>query len=78
MPFFWWLFTLLPMWVVSAAAIGGMFIAKLAGYILQWTGEYRVLFIIASCAYLVNLLIVHSLNPRLKPMEFVTPQAAKT
>lgn len=62
----------------TAAAIGGMFIAKLAGYLLQWTGEYRVLFIIASCVYLVNLLIIHLLNPRLKPMEFVTPQAAKT
>lgn len=61
----------------TAAAIGGMFIAKLVGYILQWTGEYRVLFIIASCVYLVNLLIIHLLNPRLKPMEFVTPQAAK-
>jgi ACS family hexuronate transporter-like MFS transporter len=55
-----------------AGAIGGMFIAKLAGYILQWTGEYRVLFAIAACVYLVNLLIIHSLNPRLKPMEFVT------
>ncbi len=52
-----------------AAAITGMFSAKLTGYILQWTGEYRVLFIIAACAYIVNLLIIHALNPRLKPME---------
>jgi ACS family hexuronate transporter-like MFS transporter len=52
-----------------AGAIGGMFIAKLAGYILQWTGEYRLLFLIASCAYLVNLLIIHLLNPRLEPMK---------
>jgi ACS family hexuronate transporter-like MFS transporter len=54
-----------------AGAIGGMFIAKLAGYILQWTGQYRLLFAIAACAYLVSLLIIHVLNPRLKPMEFV-------
>ncbi|MGA2172448.1 MAG: MFS transporter [Sedimentisphaerales bacterium] len=61
-----------------AGAIGGMFIAKLAGYVLQWTGDYRLLFAIASCAYLVNLLVIHLLNPRLKPMEFITPQAART
>jgi len=61
-----------------AGAIGGMFIAKLAGYILQWTGEYRLLFAIASCAYLVNLLIIHTLNPRLKPMEFTTQQVVRT
>jgi ACS family hexuronate transporter-like MFS transporter len=52
-----------------AGAIGGMFIAKLAGYILQRTGDYRLLFLIAACAYLVNLLLIHLLNPRLKPME---------
>jgi len=58
-----------------AGAIGGMFIAKLAGYILEWTGEYRILFIIAASVYLVNLLIIHLINPSLKPMEFDVPQA---
>mgnify|MGYP001614232100 CR=1 FL=1 len=58
-----------------AGAIGGMFIAKLAGYILEWTGEYRILFIIAASIYLVNLLIIHLINPRLKPMEFTARQA---
>ena len=58
-----------------AGAIGGMFIAKLAGYVLEWTGEYRILFIIAASIYLVNLLIIHLINPRLKPMEFATPPA---
>lgn len=53
-----------------AGAIGGMFIAKLAGYVLEWTGQYRILFIIAASAYLVNLLIIHLINPRLKSMEF--------
>lgn len=52
-----------------AGAIGGMFIAKLAGYVLQWTGEYRLLFMIAAFAYLVNLLLIHLLNPRLEPMD---------
>jgi ACS family hexuronate transporter-like MFS transporter len=57
-----------------AGAIGGMFIAKLAGYILQATGEYRLLFLIAACAYLVDLAIIHLLNPHLEPMRFEGPQ----
>ncbi|MFZ0035654.1 MAG: MFS transporter [Sedimentisphaerales bacterium] len=60
-----------------AGAIGGMFIAKLAGYVLQWTGEYRLLFAVAASVYIVNLLIIHLLNPRLKPMEFVIPQTGQ-
>ncbi len=51
-----------------AGAIGGMFIAKLAGFILQRTGEYLILFSIAAFAYLVALLIIHLLLPRLEPM----------
>jgi len=58
-----------------AGAIGGMFIAKLAGYILEWTGDYRILFGIAAGAYLVNLFIIHLINPRLKPMEFAVSPA---
>ncbi len=61
-----------------AAAIGGMFIAKLAGYILEWTGEYRLLFLIAASAYLVNLAVIHVLNPHLKPMEFGAAPTARS
>jgi hypothetical protein len=32
------------------------------------------LFLIAACAYLVNLSIIHVLNPRLEPMKFDTAQ----
>ncbi|UCF39031.1 MAG: MFS transporter [Acidobacteriota bacterium] len=53
-----------------AAAIGGMFIAKLAGHVLQWSGSYFPLFVIASCAYVVNLILIHLISPRLEPMEF--------
>ncbi len=59
-----------------AGAIGGMFIAKLAGYILQTTGKYQLLFLIAACAYLVNLAIIHALNPRLEPMKFTAQQTS--
>jgi len=53
-----------------AGAIGGMFIAKLVGYVLQWTGSYLIPFMIASVAYLLALLAIHLLLPRLEPMEF--------
>ncbi len=48
-------------------AVGGMLIAKLTGYILQTTGSYLPVFIIASTTYLVTLGIVHLLVPRMEP-----------
>ena len=48
-------------------AIGGMIIAPLVGYILQTTGSYVPIFIIAASAYLLALLIIHLLAPRLEP-----------
>jgi ACS family hexuronate transporter-like MFS transporter len=59
--FFWW-----------AGAIGGMFIAKLAGYVLEWTGSCFILFVIASLAYLIALLIIYLLLPKLEPMKLAT------
>ena len=56
-----------------AGSIGGMFIAKLTGYVLEWTGQYLILFVIASSAYLLALLIIQLLVPRLEP---VTPSPA--
>jgi ACS family hexuronate transporter-like MFS transporter len=56
-----------------AAAVGGMFVAKLAGYILEWTGNYLPLFIMASGAYLVALLVIHLINPRMAPMTLHAP-----
>ncbi|HLV89003.1 MAG TPA: MFS transporter [Candidatus Sulfotelmatobacter sp.] len=52
-----------------AGAIGGMFIAKIVGYTLQWTGSYMVPFLIAGFSYLVALAIIQLLTPRLKPAE---------
>jgi len=45
-----------------------MLIAKVVGYILQWTGSYFSIFVMAGCAYLTALLIVHMLAPRLEPV----------
>lgn len=50
-----------------AGAVGGMLIAKLTGYILQATGSYVPVFLIAASAYLVALLFVHLIVPRLEP-----------
>lgn len=50
-----------------AGAIGGMFIAEIVGHVLQWTGSYKVPFFIAASAYLVALLLIQTLSPRLVP-----------
>jgi len=52
-----------------AGAVGGMILSAAAGNILQITGSYHSLFIIAGSAYLLALLCVHLLSPRLKPAE---------
>jgi ACS family hexuronate transporter-like MFS transporter len=50
-----------------SGSIGGMLIAKVTGYILQATGSYVPVFLIAASAYLVTLGVVHLLVPRLEP-----------
>lgn len=50
-----------------AGAIGGMLIAKLTGYILNATGSYVPVFLIAAFAYIVALGVIHLLVPRLEP-----------
>ena len=52
-----------------AGAIGGMFMAKIVGYVLQWTGSYMIPFFIAGTAYLVALAIIQVLAPRLEPAD---------
>ena len=38
-----------------AGAVGGMLIAKLTGALLEWTGSYVPVFLIAGSAYLIAL-----------------------
>jgi len=63
--------------VGSVVGIGGMagsagsaLFAFFAGHILQLTHSYRVLFAIASSAYLLALVILYLLAPGLKKVEF--------
>ncbi|HEV7715563.1 MAG TPA: MFS transporter, partial [Steroidobacteraceae bacterium] len=50
-----------------AGAVGGMLIASLTAFLLQTTGSYLPVFIMAGSAYLLALLVVHTLAPRLEP-----------
>ena len=50
-----------------AGALGGLCIAWVVGQVLQWTGSYKVPFLIAGAAYLVALALVHALVPRMEP-----------
>ena len=59
-----------------AGAVGGMLIAKVVGYVLQWTGSYLPIFIIAGSAYLIALLVVHLLVPRFAPARVELEEAA--
>jgi len=52
-----------------SGAIGGMLIALAVGEILQRTGSYVPIFIIAGSAYLVALVVVHLLAPKLVPAD---------
>ena len=52
-----------------AGAVGGLIIAKVVSYTLQWTGSYAIPFFIAGSAYLVAVALVHGLAPTLQPLE---------
>jgi ACS family hexuronate transporter-like MFS transporter len=53
----------------AAGAIGGMLVAKAVGYILQGTGSYVPVFLMAGLAYLVAFSFIQVLAPRLHPAE---------
>jgi ACS family hexuronate transporter-like MFS transporter len=60
-----------------AGSVAGMFFAKLVGYVLDQTNKnYSLLFGLASGSYLVALLIMHLLVPRLTPANTLTHQRA--
>ncbi len=50
-----------------AGAVGGMMIATFTGFLLQSTGSYLPVFLMAGSAYLLALAVVHLLAPRLEP-----------
>ncbi len=58
-----------------AGAVGGMLIAKVTASILQATGSYVLVFFIAGSAYLIALLVIHLLVPRLEPADLEKSKA---
>jgi ACS family hexuronate transporter-like MFS transporter len=53
----------------TVGALGGMFVATAAGYVLEITGSYYSLFLIAGSMYLIALAVIHLLAPRLEPAD---------
>jgi ACS family hexuronate transporter-like MFS transporter len=52
----------------ACGAIGGMAMAKYAGWVLERLGSYAPMFAVAASAYLMALLIIHLASPRLAPV----------
>ena len=50
-------------------AAGGIALFYVTGKVVKFTGNYFPIFLMASLAYLVALLIVHLLVPRLEPAQ---------
>ena len=47
--------------------IGGMIMAKYAGFVLEKIGTYTPIFIVAASAYLAALLVIHLISPKYAP-----------
>ena len=52
----------------TAGAVGGMLMAKFVGYVLQATASYTLIFAVAGTVYLIALLCIHLLVPRIQPI----------
>ena len=52
----------------TAGAIGGMLMAKYAGWVLDSVGTYTPIFIVAGSVYLLALVALHGLSPRFAPV----------
>ncbi|HKD78103.1 MAG TPA: MFS transporter [Candidatus Angelobacter sp.] len=53
-------------------AVGGMLIATFTGWILQVTHSYVPIFVIAGSMYMVALLVIHVITPRMEPAQLET------
>ncbi len=60
----------------TAGAIGGMLIAKFVGHVLGISGSYAPIFAVAGGAYLLALLLLHVISPRLAPARFDPQESA--
>ncbi|ADU15181.1 MFS transporter [Asticcacaulis excentricus] len=61
-----------------AGAIGGMLMTTYNGYILELFKSYQPIFIVAGSAYLVAILVIHTLTPKLEKVAEEKILKAKT
>jgi len=59
-------------------AVGGMLIATFTGFLLQSTGSYVPVFMMAGSAYLLALGLIQILVPRLEPARLTTEDVLQT
>jgi ACS family hexuronate transporter-like MFS transporter len=73
---------LFPRWAAGSivglgglsGALGGMLMSKYAANVLQTVGSYTPIFLFASVAYLLALLVVHLIVPRYAPATGITAE----
>lgn len=53
----------------TAGAIGGMLFTLFIGQVLEKSGAYTLIFLVSGSLYLIALLIMHLLNPRLEEVK---------
>jgi ACS family hexuronate transporter-like MFS transporter len=61
----------------TAGAVGGMLMAKYAGWVLESIGSYTPIFVVAGTVYLLALAILHLLSPRYAPVAIKENDAMK-
>jgi ACS family hexuronate transporter-like MFS transporter len=57
--------------------MGGALMNLGAGRLRDMTGNYIAMFAIAASAYLLALLVIHLLVPRLEPVELAMPNDSR-
>jgi ACS family hexuronate transporter-like MFS transporter len=56
----------------TAGAVGGMLFSLYVGQILERIGTYTPIFLVAGSVYLLALLVIHLLAPRLDEAKVAT------
>jgi ACS family hexuronate transporter-like MFS transporter len=59
-----------------SGGLAGLVIAKVVGYVLQYSGSYFILFAAASSMYLIALLCIQLLVPRIPEADALVPDAS--
>jgi len=61
----------------TVGAIGGMGMAKFTGWVLDSTGSYMPMFVVAGSTYLLALLVIHLLVPRMEEVRLAESEVSR-